>query len=130
VADLYAADQSGATDFRCGLVQPVSVEIARRLSAALIKWYKVARAEEHPVPLPDDADVQLARGLRRIDDFAKQIIEGSGGMNAYEAHEFVSWPYSDRIAASVWTMRCLSNPRCEGSDVAIAAILARREQLK
>ena len=52
------------------------------------------------------------------------------GLNSYQAHELVSWPYSDRVAASVWTIRCLGNPDCEGSDVAVAAILARREQLQ
>ena len=66
----------------------------------------------------------------RIDDFAKAIIEGCGGLNDYERHEIVVWPYSDRIAAAVWTMRCLANPACEGSDVALAAILARREAMK
>ena len=52
------------------------------------------------------------------------------GLNSYQAHELVSWPYSNRVAASVWTIRCLGNPDCEGSDVAVAAILARREQLQ
>lgn len=65
-----------------------------------------------------------------IDDFAQQIIEGPAGLNSYQEHELVSWPYSDRVAASVWTMRCLANPDCENSDVALAAILARREKLK
>jgi hypothetical protein len=40
------------------------------------------------------------------------------------------WPYSDRVAASVWTMRCLANPHCEGSNAALAAILERREKAK
>jgi hypothetical protein len=62
----------------------------------------------------------------RIDDFATAIIEGAGGLNDYERHELVVWPYSKQLAASVWTMRCLANPDCEGSDVALAAIMARR----
>jgi hypothetical protein len=66
----------------------------------------------------------------RIDDFATAIIEGVGGLNDYERHELVIWPYSDRIAAAVWTMRCLSNPNCEGSDVALAAIIEQRETMK
>ena len=66
----------------------------------------------------------------RIDEFATAIIEGDGGLNEYARREWVSWPYSDRIAASVWTMRCLANPDCKNSDVALAAILRkRREQL-
>lgn len=66
----------------------------------------------------------------RIDGFATAIIEGVGGLNDYERHELVVWPYSDRIASAVWTMRCLANPACEGSEVALAAILARREAMK
>ncbi len=65
-----------------------------------------------------------------VDDFAKRIIEGPRGLNVYEDSEVVRWPYSDRVAASVWTMRCLANPACKGSDVAIKAILARRKELQ
>jgi hypothetical protein len=66
----------------------------------------------------------------RIDDFATAIIEGCGGLNDYERYELVVWPYSDRIAASVWTMQCLANPACEGSDSVLAAILSRREAVE
>jgi len=34
-ADVYAADQTGATDDRCGVVQPVSVSEAQALLDAL-----------------------------------------------------------------------------------------------
>ena len=34
-AEVYAADQSGATDARVGLVQPISVAEANELNAAL-----------------------------------------------------------------------------------------------
>jgi hypothetical protein len=64
-----------------------------------------------------------------IDDFATEIIEGAGGLNDFQRHELVIFPYSDRIAASVWTMRCLANPACKGSEVALAAILKRREAM-
>lgn len=38
-------------------------------------------------------------------DFAKQIIEGPGGMNAFEQREIVIYHVSERVAASTWTMR-------------------------
>ena len=64
--------------------------------------------------------------MMKIDEFAKRIIEGPGGMNVFQDREVVSFPYSDRVAASVWTMRCLANPDCEGSEEAIKAILKKR----
>jgi len=64
----------------------------------------------------------------RIDDFAMEIIEGCGGLNDYERHELVVHQYSDRVAAAVWTMRCLANPYCDGSDVALEAIIQRRRE--
>lgn len=43
-ADVFAADQSGATDCRCGLVQPVTVAECEELRAA-IAAARAARAE-------------------------------------------------------------------------------------
>ena len=65
-----------------------------------------------------------------IDSFAIAIIEGERGMTSYEESERPDWPYSDRVSASIWTMRCLSNPNCKGSDTALKAIIKRRKQLK
>lgn len=42
-ADVYVADQSGATDERCGLVQPVSVEEANELARAVGEAWRVLR---------------------------------------------------------------------------------------
>jgi hypothetical protein len=87
-------------------------------------------SSEKPIVGAGESSPAPGGSALRIDDFATEIIEGGGGLNDYERHELVVWPYSDRIAASVWTMRCLANPACEGSDVALAAILARREAMK
>lgn len=63
--------------------------------------------------------------------FAESIILGPGGMDAFEHHEVAVWHTgSDRVAAAMWTLRCLANPDCEGSEAALAAILSQREQLK
>ncbi len=60
-------------------------------------------------------------------DFARACIEGSGGMNDYEYYEFVVWDVPDRVAAAHWILKCLANPACEGSEEALAAIMAHRE---
>lgn len=61
-------------------------------------------------------------------DFAKQIIEGPGGMNDFERYEIVVFHNSERVAAAVWTLRCLANPECEWSQEVIDHILAVRER--
>ncbi len=63
-----------------------------------------------------------------IADFATEIIEGVGGMNDFEKYELAAWGCSDRVAAADWTLRCLANPRCKGSQEVIEAILARRNE--
>ena len=64
-----------------------------------------------------------------IEEFAKSIIEGTGGMNCYEDHELVVWHRPDRVEAAIWAIRCLANPDCRGSQEAIDAILERRQRL-
>ena len=59
-------------------------------------------------------------------EFARGIIEGVGGMNSFEQHEEVIWHHPDRVAAAIWTMRCLANPECEGSAEALASIIEAR----
>lgn len=61
-------------------------------------------------------------------DFAREIIEGTGGMNDYEEYEKVVWHESDRVAASAWTLRCLANPNCKGSQEVLDLILATRAE--
>lgn len=61
-------------------------------------------------------------------EFAKKIIEGSGGMNDFEEHEYPAWNHSERVEAAIWAMKCLANPKCEGSEEALAAIIKHREE--
>ncbi len=64
-----------------------------------------------------------------IRQFSEKIINGPGGLHAYEYHEMAE-PVGDRdVAVAVWVIKCLSNPKCEGSEVAIQAILERRNKL-
>ena len=67
--------------------------------------------------------------MRTIPDFAIKIIEGMGGMNDYEQYELVAWHNPERIAAAIWTLQCLANPKCEGSQEVLDAIIARRREL-
>lgn len=61
-----------------------------------------------------------------IIDFAKRIIEGVGGLNDFERYELAVPHVSDRVWAADWTIRCLANPKCEGSEEVLAAIMERR----
>ena len=62
-----------------------------------------------------------------VADWVKDIIEGPQGMNSFQRHEMVIWNEPERIAAANWVLRCLANPRCEGSDQMLHAILERRK---
>ena len=64
-----------------------------------------------------------------IEEFATSIIEGVGGMNAYESREVVAWHRPERVEAAIWAIRCLANPDCPGSQEAVDAILARRARI-
>lgn len=64
-----------------------------------------------------------------VQEWARLVIEGIGGMNSFEHHEFAVWNVPDRVAAACWVLRCLANPRCEGSAEVLAAIHARREEV-
>lgn len=64
-----------------------------------------------------------------VEQFATKIIEGPAGMNEFTTREVVAWGVSEKVAASIWTLRCLANPACEGSQEAVDAILERRARL-
>jgi hypothetical protein len=63
-------------------------------------------------------------------EFAREIVEGTGGFDAWVEREGPVDPATadGRIELAYWTMRCLANPRCEGSEEAVAAILEHRRQ--
>jgi hypothetical protein len=58
-----------------------------------------------------------------INDFVKHL---STDMEAFEDRELVIWHEPLRNASIRWAINCLSNPKCQGSDEAIAAILYKR----
>jgi hypothetical protein len=59
-------------------------------------------------------------------DWVGHIIDGPGGLLAYEEREWAEPTRSDRHAAATWTVECLANPQCEGSEKTLAAVLQRR----
>lgn len=63
-----------------------------------------------------------------IGKWCRRIIEGVGGMNDYEKYETVIWHVPDRVAVADWTIRCLANPKCEGSQEILEAIIERRKE--
>lgn len=62
--------------------------------------------------------------------FARKIIEGPAGLDEFERKEVASFAGSDRVWASLWTLRCLANPECKGSAEALRAIMRRRRELR
>jgi hypothetical protein len=58
-------------------------------------------------------------------------IFGPGGLEDFENHEIVDWgDKPDRIVAAHWILRCLANPRCEGSAEVLDAIVARWKKVE
>lgn len=64
-----------------------------------------------------------------IEEWTERIIEGPGGLNAFEEREMVEFHISDRLAACRWTVRCLANPDCKGAAEVMDAIQRRREAI-
>jgi hypothetical protein len=58
------------------------------------------------------------------------VIEGVGGMNDYERYELAVFPRGERVHAVEWAIKCLANPRCEGSKEMLDAIIERRRELE
>lgn len=59
--------------------------------------------------------------------WAHRIIEGPGGLKAFEERELADTSMSPSVAAVVWALRCLANPNCEGSAEVLEMIQRRRE---
>ena len=59
-------------------------------------------------------------------EWTRDIIEGPGGMLAWEEHEIVMHHCSDRVATARWVLRCLANPHLTGSADVLASIQQQR----
>lgn len=58
------------------------------------------------------------------------IIEGPGGMDAYERTNWADLLVPDRVGAAMWTIRCLANVDNLQSGRVLEAIMAERERRK
>lgn len=63
-----------------------------------------------------------------IGEWIRECMVGKGGsMKDFEAREGVyDAGKPRRVAAANFIVRCLANPKCEGSDEALRAIIERR----
>ena len=61
-----------------------------------------------------------------IEEWVNKIIFGSGVLHAFEYHEFASCNIDRDEAVARWVIRCLANPKCEGSEEVLTAIVERR----
>lgn len=64
-----------------------------------------------------------------IEDWVKDVIEGVGGMHDWEKYELVVHHVPRDIAVSYWILRCLANPKNEGSQAVLDAIHERRNHI-
>ncbi len=60
-------------------------------------------------------------------EFVTDIIDGPGGLKDWEDREYGSLSTNACVAGALWTLRCLANPLCEGSEEALQAILEKRK---
>jgi hypothetical protein len=71
----------------------------------------------------------VARPQVTLLSWVEQVVTGGGGFQAFEAHEMPLFAYERDIELASFVIKCLANPRCEGSAKVLAAIeRQRREQ--
>ena len=63
-----------------------------------------------------------------ISKFAKEIIEGVGGLDDYERYEMAIPKGRKEIVVAKWTIECLANPGCEGSEEILSVIIKKRKE--
>ena len=61
-------------------------------------------------------------------EFCTKIIEGVGGLHDFGYYEMATPNYDRDVSTAIWVIKCLANPKCEGSEEAIQAILERRTE--
>ena len=62
-----------------------------------------------------------------IEAWLDKIINGSGGFEDMEEHEFCV--FADReVAIAEFVIRCLANPNCEGSEEILSSIIKQRSK--
>lgn len=85
----------------------------------------LSMAAFHPSAVPE-VQTLMTNDESKISHWCRDIIEGVGGLNDFERYELAVPNVSERVWAAAWTLRCLANPKCEGSDDVLRAIMDRR----
>lgn len=85
---------------------------------------------EGPVSNPL-GEVVMARKVQDFDldinSWCDRIVNGGAGLISYHEHECLGDPPTSMDAVK-WALRCLANPKCEGSDQVLRAIMVYREK--
>jgi hypothetical protein len=67
---------------------------------------------------------------QRVDVLAwiESVVTGGGGFQSFEQHEMPLFTHERDVELASFVVRCLANPRCEGSAEVLAAIQRRRSE--
>ncbi len=61
-------------------------------------------------------------------DFSEKIMRGPMGLSSFERYELVFFHKPKDVIAAYWTLACLANPNCEGSEETLQAIIGERKR--
>lgn len=65
-----------------------------------------------------------------IDEWIEKIVNGSGGFVDFENHEWPVYHNSREYSIAAFVVRCLANPKLEGSQEVLDAIIERRKEIQ
>lgn len=65
-----------------------------------------------------------------IIQFCRDIIQGVGGLHDYERYELAVPNFDRDICVAIFVIKCLANPKCDGSQEILNLILERRKELE
>ena len=63
-------------------------------------------------------------------DIAAWIVDRIAGLYDFEYHELAVPTINRDEAVAAWIIRCLANPKCEGSADVLNSIVDRREKVQ
>lgn len=64
-----------------------------------------------------------------IENWIKEIIDGTGGFKNCEEYEVMVHHVNREVSIAGWVIRCLGNPECEGSQDVLDSIIERRKEV-
>jgi hypothetical protein len=62
-------------------------------------------------------------------EYANSIILGIGGLHDFQDYELAYPNYDRDVSTAIWVIKCLANPRSEGSKELLKLITERRKEL-